>query len=70
MPVSKLILVINEESEFMHDTMSSSQQGSLLKRLRKGEIYFYAGVWPCLGAGLSLCVAILTKLIQQLTHRN
>ena len=35
-----------------------------------GEIYFHAGIWQCLGASLSLCVANLTKLIQQLTHRN
>ena len=49
---------------------SQGSQGLLLKRPRKGGIHFYAGIWPCYRGGFSLCEAILTKLIQQITYRS
>ena len=70
MQVSKLILVITREYEIYvwHDDHLSA--GLLLKRPRKGKIQFYAGIWPCCKGGFSTYVAILTKLIQQITQHN
>ena len=41
-----------------------------LKKPRKCGICFYTGIWSCFSGGRSLCDAILTEFIQQITHRN
>ena len=42
----------------------------LMKRPHKGRIYLHARICPYFRDGLSLSAAILTNLIQQITHRN
>ena len=41
-----------------------------MKRLHNGRIYFDTRVWPYFTGSISLSAAILTNLIQQITHRN
>ena len=68
--VSKLIVVISGEREIQAWYDLHLFAGLLLKRLRKGGIHFYTWIRSCFRGGLSLCVAILTKLIKQITHSN
>ena len=43
---------------------------SLLYYSHKSGICFYTGTWSSFRGGFSFCVAILTKLIQHITHCN
>ena len=67
--VSKLIFVITGEREIhaWHDLRQSL--GLMLKRSRKGGIQFYAWIYSYFRGGPLLCVAIIAKLIQQITHQ-